>query len=544
MIKRKEGKENKMALTIILLICFFALMIGVGLYTRKNSTDVNGFVLGGRSVGPWLTAFAFGTSYFSAVIFVGYAGQFGWNFGLSATWAGLGNAFIGSLLAWNILGRRTRVMTQHLDAKTMPDFFGKRFNSSRLKVAASVIVFIFLIPYTASLYNGLSSLFGLQFDIPYWVVILVMAVLTGVYVIFGGYMATAINDFIQGIIMLIGIAAVIIAVINQNGGLVESMKGLSAIGESTSAVATAGWNGAYASFLGPDPLALLFVVILTSLGTWGLPQMVGKFYAIKSEKDIHKGTVISTVFAIVVAGGCYFLGGFGRLYESQMIESGAINAETGKVLFDRIIPTMLSTLPDIIIAVVIVLVLSASMSTLSSLVLTSSSTFTLDVIKPAKKDMTEEKQVSTMRLFIVFFILISAVIAIFKDANPSVTFIAQMMGVSWGALAGAFLAPFLYGLYWKGVTKASVVVCFIWGCGLAVAQLVVSLAKVDMSGAGAVVAYIFKSSINSGVVAMVGGLVIVPIVSLFTAKMDTKEVETMFECYDEKVTVAKKEALD
>ena len=202
-----------------MLIIFFAVMIGVGLYSRRHATDVNGFVLGGRGVGPWLTAFAYGTSYFSAVIFVGYAGQFGWLFGTAATWAGLGNAFIGSLLAWNVLGRRTRIMTQHLDSKTMPDFFGKRFNSTPLKVAASAIVFVFLIPYTASLYNGLSSLFNIAFNIPYWVIILVMAVLTGFYVIFGGYMATAINDFIQGIIMLGGIVAVILAVVNGQGGL-------------------------------------------------------------------------------------------------------------------------------------------------------------------------------------------------------------------------------------------------------------------------------------------------------------------------------------
>ena len=223
-------------LSSILLVIFFAVMIAVGFYTRKNATDVNGFVLGGRSVGPWLTAFAVGTSYFSAVIFVGSAGQFGWLFGLAATWAGLGNAFIGSLLAWNILGRRTRIMTQALDAKTMPDFFGKRFNSTALKVAASVIVFIFLIPYTASLYNGLSSLFGLVFSIPYWVVILVMAVLTGMYVIFGGYMATAINDFIQGIIMLFGITAVILAVLHDNGGLLAATQALSA-------VPAEGWTG-------------------------------------------------------------------------------------------------------------------------------------------------------------------------------------------------------------------------------------------------------------------------------------------------------------
>ncbi len=506
---------SKEILCVIMLVVFFAVMIYVGFYSRKHATDVDGFVLGGRGVGPWLTAFAFGTSYFSAVIFVGYAGQFGWNFGMSATWAGLGNAFIGSLLAWNVLGRRTRVMTQHLDAKTMPDFFGKRFDSVPLKVAASVIVFIFLIPYTASLYHGLSSLFGLVFDLPYWVVIAVMAVLTGFYVIFGGYMATAINDFIQGIIMLFGICAVIGAVLSENGGLLQAAKSLASI------TGDAGWEGAYCAFLGPDPLALLFVVILTSLGTWGLPQMVGKFYAIKSEKDIHKGTVISTVFAIIVAGGCYFLGGFGRLYGDKV-----------------------STLPSVIIAVVIVLVLSASMSTLSSLVLTSSSTFTLDVIKPASKQgMSDQKQVSVMRLFIVFFILVSAVIAIFKDAHPEVTFIAQMMGVSWGALAGAFLAPFLYGLYWKGITKISVVVCFIWGCGIALLQLFVTLGGVDVTGWGPVLGYIFKSSINSGVIAMVGGLVIVPVISLFTKKQDGEELKRIFSCYEEKVTITKKSSL-
>jgi len=524
-------------LTIGLLVCFFALMIGVGVFTRSRATDVNGFVLGGRSVGPWLTAFAFGTSYFSAVIFVGYAGQFGWNFGLSSTWAGLGNAFIGSLLAWNILGRRTRVMTQHYDAKTMPDFFGKRFGSKSLKIAASIIVFIFLIPYTASLYNGLSSLFGLVFDIPYWVVILIMAVLTGVYVIFGGYMATAINDFIQGIIMLFGITAVILSVVLQNGGLVEATKTLSSI------QGDAGWSGAYSSFLGPDPLALLFVVLLTSLGTWGLPQMVGKFYAIKSEKDIHKGTVISTIFAIIVAGGCYFLGGFGRLYGPEGLGLVTVG-ENGKPLFDTIVPTMLSSLPSFVIAIVIVLVLSASMSTLSSLVLTSSSTFTLDVIKPAfKKGLSDKQQVFIMRLFIVFFIAVSAVIAVVKDSIPSLTFIAQMMGVSWGALAGSFLAPFLYSLYSKKITKAATAVCFVWGCCIAVFQMVVSLAKLPVADFGPIFGYIFKSSINSGVVAMIGGLIIVPIVSLFTKKPDPAVVEDAFSSYEKTITVKVSESL-
>ena len=286
---------------ILFLLIFFGIMIAVGLYSRKHATNVNDFVLGGRAVGPWLTAFAYGTSYFSAVIFVGYAGQFGYKYGLSATWIGIGNAMIGSLLAWVILGRRTRVMTKHLSAATMPDYFGKRYDSNALRIGASVISFIFLIPYTASVYNGLSRLFGMAFDIPYAVCVIVMAALTGIYVVLGGYMATAINDFIQGIIMLFGIVAVITAVLNGQGGFYEAVMKLAEI--ESDVPLTMGQKGVFASFFGPDLPNLLGVVILTSLGTWGLPQMVHKFYAIKDEKSIKSGTIISTIFAIVVAGG-------------------------------------------------------------------------------------------------------------------------------------------------------------------------------------------------------------------------------------------------
>lgn len=506
-----------MLVRILLLIVFFGIMIGVGVYSRRHATDVNGFVLGGRSVGPWLTAFAYGTSYFSAVVFVGYAGQFGWKYGISATWIGIGNALIGSLLAWVVLGRRTRIMSKHLQAATMPDFFGKRYESASLRVAASIIAFIFLIPYTASVYNGLSRLFGMAFDIPYEVCVIVMAILTGAYVILGGYMATAINDFIQGIIMLIGIVAVIAAVLSGKGGFIQAVKTLAEI-ESDVPV-TLGQKGAFTSFFGPDPLNLLGVVILTSLGTWGLPQMVHKFYAIRDEKSVRIGTIISTVFAVVISGGCYFLGGFGRLFDCD-----AIHGENGKMIYDAIVPQMLSKLPDILLGIVIVLVLSASMSTLSSLVLTSSSTLTLDVIKGSiVKKMDEKKQLLWMRILLVFFIVISVVLAL----NPP-TFIAQLMGISWGALAGAFLAPFLYGLYWKGVTKAAVWASFAAGVGITVANIYIKF---------------IASPINAGAIAMIAGLIIVPVVSLITPKMRKETVDANFSCYEKKVVVEEKIAL-
>ena len=516
---------------ILMLVVFFAVMVGIGLYCRKNATDVNGFVLGGRSVGPWLTAFAYGTSYFSAVVFVGYAGQFGWKYGVAATWAGIGNAVLGSLLAWVVLGRRTRIMTQHLNSATMPEFFGKRFGSDALKIAASVIVFIFLVPYTASLYNGLSRLFGMAFDIDYSVCVVVMAILTGVYVIAGGYMATAINDFIQGIIMLFGISAVIVAVLKGQGGFMAALQKLAEVPTETASGPVAAAPGVFASFFGPDPINLLGVVILTSLGTWGLPQMVQKFYAIKSEKSINTGTVVSTVFAIVVAGGCYFLGGFGRLFSDVV---GVTETGTPVGGFDAVIPAMLSGLPELLLAVVVILVLSASMSTLSSLVLTSSSTLTLDLLKGhVVKQMDEKKQVFIMRCLIVVFIAISVVLAIIQYKS-TVTFIAQLMGVSWGALAGAFLAPFLYGLYWKGATKIACWVSFIF-------STVVMLA--DISPLKAYFPALLVSPINCGAFCMIAGLVIVPVVSLITAKPDAKLVEDAFSCYEEKVTVRKSRVL-
>ena len=506
---------------IAMLVVFFGIMIGVGIYCRKKSTDVNGFVLGGRSVGPWLTAFAYGTSYFSAVVFVGYAGQFGWKYGIAATWAGIGNALLGSLLAWAVLGRRTRVMSQHLNSATMPQFFEGRFNNKSLKLAASLVIFIFLIPYTASLYNGLSRLFGMAFHIDYSVCVIVMAVLTAVYVIVGGYMATAINDFIQGIVMLFGIIAVIAAVLANHGGLTEAINELSRVTDP----AVSDTPGAFTSFFGPDPVGLLGVVLLTSMGTWGLPQMVQKFYAIKNEKAITKGMIISTIFALVVAGGCYFLGGFGRLYGDKV--------NVAKEGFDAIIPAMLDDLSPVLIGVVVILVLSASMSTLSSLVMASSSTLTLDFIKgTVVKNLSEKKQVLIMRILIAVFIAISTGIAIYQYKAGG-NFIAQLMGISWGALAGAFLAPFLYGLYWKRATSASVWASFIFSTVVMVANIFFKSAFPAL----------LQSPINAGVFCMVAGMIIVPVVSLLTKAPAKEHIDQVFSCYDKKVVVSAKDSI-
>ena len=509
---------------ILFIALFFVVTIFIGFYCRKKAQNSNDFVLGGRNVGPWLSAFAYGTSYFSAVIFIGYAGSFGLKFGVAAFWIGIGNALIGSWLAWALLGRKTRIMTQHFNSSTMPDFFAKRFKSEGLRIFAAIIIFVFLIPYTAALYNGLADLFNVAFStaVPYWVWVLIIAVATGAYVIVGGLMSTAVNSFIQGLIMLVGIALVVVFALKLNGGLMGSLQEL----------ATHGWQ--FSSLFGPDPVHLLFVVLLTSLGCWGLPQMVSKFYSIKNENQIRKGSVISTAFTIVVAGGCYFLGGFAQLFVADAGSS-------------PIIPYIVSQLPMVVIAIVIVLVLAASMSTLSGLVHTSASTVTFDLID-RKKTLPEKKKMTWLRILVVAFIIVSAGMAIFQVYGPKefTKDIASLMGISWGAISGAFIGPFFYGLYWKKTTKASVYVSFAVGIAISVIGLALSLAgvncKITTNSAGFTICWFnFADSIYMGVAAMLLSFIIVPIVSSFTKKPE--DVEEMFKCYQQRVVVTSDIAL-
>lgn len=512
--------------TLIILAVYVIIMVGIGFYTSRLTKSADDFMLGGRNVGGWLTAFSYGTTYFSAVVFIGYAGQFGWMYGISAAWVGIGNAIIGSLIPFFLIGKRTRLMSNHLQAKTMPEFFEHRFDSKSLKTASAIIVFVFLIPYTASVYNGLSRLFGMVFDFGEngsTFIIIAMAVLSAIYVILGGYKATALNDFFQGIIMLIGIATVVALTVKTKDGFSSAVEQLESIADTEK----------LGSLLGPDPLNLLGVVILTSLGTWGLPQMIQKFYAIKDEQAIKKGAVISTLFALVVAGGSYLMGGFVRLYCTlDPNESGKDLIETvnGKPVYDTMVPALLQqALPSVLIGLVVVLVLSASLSTLSSLVLTSSSTLTNDLIKPHVKDFTEKKQLTVMRIFIAVFLFISVIIACNKNAS-----ISTLMSYSWGALSGAFLGPFLYGIFMKKASKAACWTSFCTGIGISVVHMV--LFSMNISAFDGLKQSVIDmglkinllSPINAGAFAMIVSLIVVPLVSSFTKAPDEKVVENAF----------------
>ncbi|MEA4823446.1 MAG: sodium:solute symporter [Clostridiaceae bacterium] len=426
----------------IALSIFAVFMIGIGIYGNRRSRTVNNFLLGGRKIGSWLSAFSYGTAYFSAVVFVGYAGMHGWNIGLASLWIGVGNALIGCYLAWKLLAVRTRQMTHNLEARTMPEFFSARYKSRGMKLFAAFLIFIFLVPYAASVYKGLGMLFAAVFPgTPDWIFMALVALLTAITLTLGGYVSSTMTDFIQGFIMIAGVIIMVVAFVlrPEVGGFTSIVSELRAV------------NPTLVDPLGGSSFRfLLFNILLTSIGTWGLPQMVHKFYAIRDEHSIHKATIVSTVFCAIIGCGAYFVGSLSRLFIAAT-ETGA-PAIAGS--YDAVMPTLLITVfsgsvsANIILSVILLLLLSASMSTLSAIVLTSSSAISVDILKTVRPDIPEKRQMVIMRSLCVLFVALS-----FTFACANISFIVNLMSFSWGIVAGSFLGPYFWGLYSKKITR-------------------------------------------------------------------------------------------
>ena len=510
--------------TIIALVLYASAMAIIGFISYGKSKTLDGFLVGGRKVGAWSTAFAYGSSYFSAVVFIGYAGQHGWNIGIGAIWIGIGNTVIGCLLSWLLFAKRTRKMTKKLNARTMSDYFEKRYASKGMKILAAAIIFIFLLPYSAAVYKGLGSLFSAVFPaVDTWVWMLIIACLTSIYLVAGGYIATAYTNLIQGIIMIVGVVCLVAAVLSHDsvGGISGLINNLSSFQSSagdpnptTGAQLTDIFGGSAFKFL-------CFNILLTSFGTWGLPQMIGKFYAIKDTSAIKRGTVISTIFCLVIGCGAYLIGSTSRLILNGTLPEGGI---------DSVIPAVLlkvlsgGTLGIILLAVIMILLLSASMSTLEAVVLTSASAVSVDLVPAiSKKTVSANKQMRLTRMLCLGFIACS-----FIFATQNIPIIVSLMSFSWGIVSGCFIGPYIWGLFSKRITKIGAFAGIISGLlTVGGATLVISI------NSGFSVAA--SKSPEMGVAAMAISFVIVPVVSLLTKNKESekKRVEEIFACYKE-----------
>ena len=506
----------------IILLIYAVAMLFIAFYTKNRSKSVNDFLLAGKKgLNGWMTAFAYGTTYFSAVIFIGYAGQFGRSFGLASVWIGIGNALIGTLIAWLVLAKRTKNMTQRLGAKTMPEFFEKRYGSQKLKILSAIIIFVFLIPYSASVYSGISSLFEIVFGIPGWIVMICLAVLTSVYLFFGGYFATALSDFIQGIIMIIGVICMIFCYMNHeniNWDISELVNNPNLSWFTFGAENSTGLYG--------TTISLLSLIFLTSFGVWALPQTIHKYYAISDKKAIHQGVIVSTAFAFIIGFIAYFSGALSFFFPD------ILTGENGPIGDAFVIPTMLKyVIPAGLTGVIAVLILSASMSTLSSVSLASASVIAVDLYKGAlKKDASDKKTNTVMRILCLIFVVISVVLAILNE-KFGIAAIAYMMGISWGTLAGCFMGPYVLGIMWKKVTKSAVYSSVI--SSLVLTLTLIILIGLDKNGWSASFGTVIKDGVASspliGSACMIFSVIITVLVSLFTKKPDDAIIHEAFE---------------
>lgn len=516
--------QNAQIYTIIALCLYAVAMALIGIISYNKSKTLDGFLIGGRKIGAWATAFAYGTTYFSAVVFVGYAGQHGWNIGIGAIWIGVGNAVLGCLLSWLLFANRTRKMTKKLNARTMPDYFEKRYDSKGMKILAAVIIFVFLVPYSAAVYKGLGSLFSAVFPgVETWVWMLIIACLTAVYLVAGGYVATAYTNLVQGVIMIAGVICLVVAVLAHDSvggisGLLENLKNFESLpndpNPTTGDQLTNIFGGSSFKFL-------CFNIMLTSFGTWGLPQMVGKFYAIKDTAAIKRGTVISTIFCVVIGCGAYLIGSASRLILGGQLPEGGIDSVIPEVLM-KVLGN--GTLGLILLAIIMILLLSASMSTLVSVVLTSASAVSVDLIPAVrKKEIPAKSQMLLTRILCLVFVACS-----FVFATQNIPIIVSLMSFSWGIVSGCFIGPYVWGLFSKRITKIGAYAGVLSGLlTVGGATLVISIT----SGFGAAAA----KSPEMGVAAMAISSIVVPVVSLLTKnKTEERErVEKIFACYRE-----------
>lgn len=475
-----------MAIKIIVLAAYALMIIVIGIVGLRKTKSFSDFFLGGGNVGPWMTAFSYGTAYFSAVVFIGFAGKVGWGFGYSGIWIGVFNALVGVLGVWAIMGWKIKKMSTEYDVSTMSEFFEKRYNSSFLKLASSVAIFVFLVPYSAAVFIGLSKLFEASFpEIGYWQIVVAMGVFTSIYLALGGYKSMTMIDTVFGMIMTASVIVLVFFTVNKGGGMVSITETLSNINPKlTEIVGPPGW------------WPLFSLIFLTSVAPFAMPQLVQKFYAVKDRRSIRIGMIASTFFALLIGCIAYFIGSTTHVFLNPA--NAPLSFPTGDISVldpDALMPELLNmVVPESLTIIILILILSASMSTLAALVLISSSSVVKDFYAGfVNKNVSDKNLTALMRIGSVLFVLISVIIALIKPNS-----IVAILGISWGAVGSFFLGPFVWGLFSKKMNKFGAISSSFLGLSVCIALFII---------------WGPKSSPQAGTVGMIVSLIVNPLFS-------------------------------
>jgi len=418
--------------TIISLALYFMVMLGIGLYAyRKSTSDVSGYMLGGRSLSPSVAALSAGASDMSGWMLMGLPGAM-YLSGMSSLWIAIG-LVIGAFLNYLIVAPRLRTYTEVAnDSITLPDFFENRFkdNSRLLRVVSSLVIVLFFTLYTSSGIVAGGKLFESSFGMSYEVGLYVTAGVVVAYTLFGGFLAVSLTDFVQGCIMFVALILVPIATLNAVGGISEMHASVSAINPQLLDI-----------FSGVSLISILSAMAW-GLGYFGQPHIIVRFMAIRSVKDMPTARRIGMSWMIVAIIGAMATGFAGIAYVSKtgmkLDDAETIFIVLSQILFSPLIAGFL-----------LAAILAAIMSTISSQLLVTSSSLTEDFYKTfLHKEASEQRQVLVGRISVFLVALVAIYLA--YDRNST---ILSLVSNAWAGFGAAFGPVVIASLYWKKMTR-------------------------------------------------------------------------------------------
>ena len=436
---------NEIGIYWTVIVVYMFILIGVGLIASRKTRGIADFYLGGRNIGPFVTALSFIAAYFSSVVIIG-GGGFGYKFGMSTLWVGAINVLLGCTLCWIFLGKRLRKYTQKLKTMTIPGFIAERFKAPEARIFSAVIIFILMLIYNVSVLKGMGHIFEVLMQIPYIYGILISGIIIILYVAIGGYLAVVWTSFVQALIMIVGLLLLTSRTLFVVGGLTAANEKLAAIDPGL--LSTPGIWG-YAG--------LISFCLIVSFGVWGMPQLVIRFYSIKNTAVLRIGTVVVTI------GGCLALLPY-------------LNGAVSRILFpalknpDLAIPTLTkAVLSPLGAAIFLAAVVAAGMSTFAAVLIIVSSAIVRDFWQKGLKKKTEEKKLLRAgRVVSVIAGVISLLIAI---KPPGL--ILVLTAFAWSIIASATLWPILFGIYWRRTTRWGVTTSMFVGSIVALIWMVI-----------------------------------------------------------------------
>ncbi len=420
--------------TIISLSAYFLVMLGIGLYAFKNTAeDSSGYLLGGRQLGPAVTALSAGASDMSGWMVMGLPGAM-YLSGLANIWIGVG-LVVGAYVNYLIVAPRLRAYTEIAnDSITLPEFFENRFEDKTrlLRIVSSIVIIVFFTVYTSSGVVGGGKLFESSFGLSYELGLYITAGVVVTYTLFGGFLAVSMTDFVQGCIMFIALVLVPVVIIFDFGSV-------SAINEAIS-----GLSPTHMDLLAGTTAIGIISSLAWGLGYFGQPHIIVRFMAIRSIKDIKVARRIGMSWMIVALVGAIATGFFGFAYVAKHnIEMG--DPETIFIVLSQVL------FHPLIAGFMLAAILAAIMSTVSSQLLVTSSSLTEDVYKAFINKKASEKQLVFMgRICVVLVALLAIAMAYNRDSS-----ILDIVSNAWAGFGAAFGPLIIFGLYWKRMTFAA-----------------------------------------------------------------------------------------